>query len=219
MVFTFEGRFSENITASGNKMKMAKHMTVLAGLLAVGAAFGDAKAKTKPEAKAKASAGQMQVEEPSVGTPAAPAIVHSAKISKEQRAPARGLSAEQKQAFRDRKEKMQQMITLITEKRRALQAAKPEERAALARELHSMILERDPEGLALTGQARVAAPSPEKPAVNAPVINPPASPASAGSAASSESQSANAKQEDLLKQQQERLKEKWQRKLNSKDED
>jgi len=156
--------------------------------------------------KAKPSAGQMQVEEPSVGASANPPILHSAKISKEQRAPARGLSADQKQAFHDRKEKMQRMITLITEKRRALQAAKPEERAALALELHRMILDRDPDGLTVTGQARVS--GPDKSSAANPVVS-----------ASAELQSPGAKQEELIKQQQEKLKEKLQRKLNAKDED
>jgi hypothetical protein len=129
-------------------MKKVNYITLVIGFLSMSLAFGDAKAKPKP--KTKAAPAPMQVDEPSVkATPK-----RTKKISKTQKNRPRGLSAEQKLAFRVRKEKMQEMITLITEKRRAFQATKPEERALLAKELHSMILEREPE-VAVTSQARV----------------------------------------------------------------
>ena len=83
--------------------------------------------------------GRMQVEEPA-STTANP----DQRDSKAwQKSHAKGLTEEQKAAFRERKDKMEGMIALIKAKRKALQEAKPEERAALARELHSLILEKD----------------------------------------------------------------------------
>jgi hypothetical protein len=83
--------------------------------------------------------GRMQVEEP--------AAVGSAPDQRDskawQKSHAKGLTDAQKAAFRERKEKMEGMIALIKAKRKALQDAKPEQRAALARELHSLILEKD----------------------------------------------------------------------------
>ena len=103
-------------------MSNIKQLSILTGLLMTGLVFGDAKSKP--------AAGPMKAEEPS-DSGVRNREVKSAKISKAQHTPALGLTAEQKQAFRERKEKMQDMIALITEKRRALQAAKPDERAAL----------------------------------------------------------------------------------------
>jgi len=85
--------------------------------------------------------GRMQVEEP-----ASAARDTNAQTSKAWRkSHAKGLTDAQKAAFRERKEKMEGMVSLIKAKRKALQDAKPEERAALARELHSLILEKDPD--------------------------------------------------------------------------
>jgi hypothetical protein len=182
-------------------MKMTKRTTLLAGLVSLGMAFGDPKIKTavKPDMKAKPAAGQMQVEEPSLA--AVPAPERDAKISKAQRNRARGLTAEQKQAFRERKEKMQEMITLITEKRRALQAAKPEERAALARELHSLILEKDPDAGVSTATASTAR-----------VLPPDGKTLNAAASVNAEA-AAKEKQEEQLKAQQD----KWQRKYKRDD--
>jgi hypothetical protein len=83
--------------------------------------------------------GRMQVEEPSTA-----ASDPDARDSKAwQKSHAKGLTDAQKAAFRERKEKMEGMIALIKAKRKALRDAKPGERAALARELHSLILEKD----------------------------------------------------------------------------
>ncbi len=83
--------------------------------------------------------GRMQVEEPSSA-----ASDPDARDSKAwQKSHAKGLTDAQKTAFRERKEKMEGMIALIKAKRKALRDAKPGERAALARELHSLILEKD----------------------------------------------------------------------------
>lgn len=101
---------------------------------------------------AKAGSGRMQVEEPKASAP-----VSDARASKEwQKSHAKGLTEEQKKAFRDRKEGMETLITVIKAKRKALHDAKPGERAALTRELHSLILEKD-EGAAATAAARVEA--------------------------------------------------------------
>lgn len=99
---------------------------------------------------AKAGAGRMQVEEPKASAP-----VSDARASKAwQKSHAKGLTEAQKKAFRDRKEGMETLITVIKAKRKALHDAKPEERAALTRELHSLILEKD-EGGTVTAAARV----------------------------------------------------------------
>ena len=83
--------------------------------------------------------GRMQVEEP-----AAVASASEARASRAwQKNHAKGLTDAQRAAFRERKDKMEGMIALIKAKRKALRDAKPDERAALARELHSLILERD----------------------------------------------------------------------------
>lgn len=83
--------------------------------------------------------GRMQVEEP-----ASAAANPDQRDSKAwQKSHAKGLTEAQKAAFRERKDKMEGMIALIKAKRKALQEAKPQERAALARELHTLILEKD----------------------------------------------------------------------------
>jgi hypothetical protein len=82
--------------------------------------------------------GRMQVEEPSeIAGPGANAS------RAWQKSHPKGLTDAQRSAFRERKEKMEGMIALIKAKRQALREAKPEERAALARELHILILEKD----------------------------------------------------------------------------
>ena len=161
MVFTFKKEHK------GNGMATLGITLAFAGLLASGFAFAaDQGAAASVPKSAKASQartahaskradaavpaapgpGRMQVEEPK---PAAP--VATARESKAwQKNHARGLTEAQKQAFRDRKEKMETMIAVIKEKRKAMAAAKPEERAAIARELHSLILEKDP---AVTAEA------------------------------------------------------------------
>jgi len=83
--------------------------------------------------------GRMQVEEPASAT----ANPDQRDSKAWQKSHAKGLTEAQKAAFRERKDKMEGMITLIKAKRKALQEAKPQERAALARELHSLILEKD----------------------------------------------------------------------------
>lgn len=110
------------------------------------ASVGSKKA-SKPSIASKAASGakspvsgRMQVEEPKAAAPMSPARESKAW----QKSHSRGLTEAQKKAFRERKESMESMIAIIKEKRKALRDAKPEERAALARELHSLILEKDP---------------------------------------------------------------------------
>jgi hypothetical protein len=126
------------------------------------------KLNVKQKVKQKSSAGPMQVDQPSVKS----SPTRTTKALKAKRAPARGLTAEQKLAFRVRKEKMQSMIALINEKRRAMEAAKPNERAALARELHSMILEREPTSGSINTHARVSSLGEDKIILPPPAIVP-----------------------------------------------
>jgi hypothetical protein len=108
--------------------------------------------KNKPSSvKAAPGPGRMQVDEPKTAAP-----MGTARESKawQKKNAARGLTDNQKQAFRERKEKMEGMISVIKEKRMAMKDAKPEDRAALARELHSLILEKDG-GASVTAAARV----------------------------------------------------------------
>jgi hypothetical protein len=114
---------------------------------------------TSPAAKEIAAAraqeaapgpGRMQVEEPSE------AAVPGANTSKAwQNSHRKGLTDTQKAAFRERKEKMEGMIALIKAKREALRDAKPEERAAIARELHILILEKEGSPATVTAAARL----------------------------------------------------------------
>jgi len=120
------------------------------------AAKGFAHDIAKPAAAKDASVqspgpGRMQVEEP-----VSAADNPDQRDSKAwQKSHAKGLTEEQKTAFRERKDKMEGMIALIKAKRKALQEAKPEERAALARELHSLILEKDSDPSEVTSAASV----------------------------------------------------------------
>jgi hypothetical protein len=169
---------------NGNGMATVRIALALAGLLGIGTVLADGnvssskpkataapkavqksakpadkKASSKADAKQEAVPGGMQVEEPDASSfrkTAAPAS--AARESKAwQKSHARGgLTEAQKQAFRERKEKMEGWIAVIKEKRKALAAAKPEERAAIARELHTLMLEKDP-GNAAGVAARVSA--------------------------------------------------------------
>jgi hypothetical protein len=161
----------------GNGMATVGITLAVAGLLASGlvhaagngsadAAPKSAKASHKIASKAgstgSASApiapgpGRMQVEEPKAAAPVA-----SARESKAwQKNHARGLTEAQKQAFRDRRDKMESMIAVIKAKRKAMASAKPEERAAIARELHNLMLEKDPaQANSASATARVAEPA------------------------------------------------------------
>jgi hypothetical protein len=110
------------------------------GYAHLGAKSATAKAAPARPQDSMPGPGRMQVEEP------AAARDTNAQTSKAwQKSHAKGLTDAQKAAFRERKEKMEGMVSLIKAKRKALQDAKPEERAALARELHSLILEKDPD--------------------------------------------------------------------------
>jgi hypothetical protein len=112
-----------------------------------------AKAATKAKGGKVAGQGRMQVEVPKATAPRSDASDSKAW----QKTHAKGLTEDQKKAFRDRKEGMETLITVIKAKRKALHEAKPEDRAALARELHSLILEKD--GVGATAVARVEVPA------------------------------------------------------------
>ena len=142
-------------------MQKNLHLAVIAGLLSIGIALADEKSKPVAPKKivvktnSRAVTGPMRVDEPSNN----PAKKTEFKISKAQRERLRDLTFEQKLAFRLHQEKMQAMIGVITEKRRILQAAKPRERAALAMELHTFILDRESGGRSAAVPARVSSPT------------------------------------------------------------
>jgi hypothetical protein len=135
-------------------------------------------ASDSKQASTRAGSGRMQVEEPKASV-----SMGTAKESRNwQKTHARGLTEVQKQAFRERKEKMEGLIAVIKEKRKALRDAKPEERAVLARELHSLILEKDLEkdpdpASAAASTARVGADAkasdhPTRPSAQADAVKP-----------------------------------------------
>lgn len=174
MVFTF--KTGDN----GNTMATVRIKLAAAALLVCGVAFANGTtagavpaaesavsgkpAKKAPVPKAPVAAkspasGRMQVVEPKADAPMSPARESKAW----QKSHSRGLTDAQKKAFRERKESMEGMIAVIKEKRKALRDAKPEERAALARELHSLIMEKEPAAApaAASTTARVAPAAPE----------------------------------------------------------
>lgn len=121
-------------------------VSLAAGLLpvfAAGAGKGPIKAQPAAASEAPAvsraettSSDRMQVEEPEPGAT-------GTDVSKAwQKNHAKGLTDAQKAAFRERKEKMEGLIAVIKAKRQAMHDANPEERAVLARELHSLILDK-----------------------------------------------------------------------------
>ncbi|MDQ3000659.1 MAG: hypothetical protein M3Y08_05305 [Fibrobacterota bacterium] len=121
-----------------------------------GAKASATKTKPKPSTvKAAPGPGRMQVDEPKTAAPMG--MARESKAWQKKNA-ARGLTDKQKQAFRERKQKMEGMIAVIKEKRLAMRDAKPEERAALARELHNLILEKDGKdgGTSMGATARVS---------------------------------------------------------------
>jgi hypothetical protein len=123
------------------KPSIAAKKSAKTNVAAKGASESKTASSRSGSAASRAGSGRMQVEEPKAAAP-----MGTAKESRNwQKNHARGLTEAQKQAFRERKEKMEGMIAVIKEKRKALRDAKPEERAILARELHSLILEKDPD--------------------------------------------------------------------------
>jgi hypothetical protein len=238
MVFTLMTRTTGNI---GNTMASLRN-TLAAGCLACGLALaggvsadadavaaGSAKAKPAQTAKKPAKAatgvakaapgpGRMQVEEPKASAPMTSARESKAWQKNHARA---GLTDAQKQAFRERKQKMEGMIAVIKEKRKALSNAKPEERAALARELHSLILEKDPaaQSGSTTATARVADKS------QAPSVQTPA-PQTASQEAAKKIEAAEARRQQRIEAYQaqqkklaEELKQKLEKHLSGDDED
>lgn len=135
-------------TYAGDAAKPVTH-TASKGVTVPVTAAKPKSAAVKAPSQAGTSVVRMQVVEP--GKSAPPSVARPSKAW--QKIQAKGLTDEQKQAFRERKEGMETLIAVIKDKRKALHAAKPEDRAVLARELHSLILERD-EG-AGTASARV----------------------------------------------------------------
>lgn len=88
-----------------------------------------------------ASPGPMQVEEPALIGPKPPIQPEKDQDSWKAKKSA-SLTAAQKAALKARQERMDDMVALIRQKRRAIKEAKPEDRQALANELHSLIIEK-----------------------------------------------------------------------------
>lgn len=94
-----------------------------------------------PAAAVEAAPGRMQVEEPASAGPQPP--IEPERDLKAWKAKRNaGLTNDQKAALKARQETMKDMVALIQQKRRAIQAAKPKDREVLAQELHSLILEK-----------------------------------------------------------------------------
>jgi hypothetical protein len=90
---------------------------------------------------AVAAPGSMRVEEPAANAVRPPIEPEKDKQAWKSKRGA-SLTDEQKAALKARQETMKDMMLLIQQKRRAIRAARPEDREALALELHNMILER-----------------------------------------------------------------------------
>lgn len=90
---------------------------------------------------AVAAPGSMRVEEPSANAARPPIEPEKDKQAWRSKRGA-SLTDEQKASLKARQETMKDMMLLIQQKRRAIRAARPEDREALALELHNLILER-----------------------------------------------------------------------------
>lgn len=98
-----------------------------------------------------AGPGPMQVEEPELKGPKPPIQPEKDQASWKDKKSA-SLTPAQKQALQVRQETMKDMVALIKQKRRALKDARPEDREALALELHNLILEKSQ--IANSGRSR-----------------------------------------------------------------
>lgn len=115
-------------------MMKVKWMVNAAWLLAAGTGlFGASSAIAGP--------GSMQVEEPSMDGPKPPIQPEKDQASWKNKRNG-GLTDAQKDALKARQERMDDMVALIRQKRRAIREARPEQRQALALELHNLILEK-----------------------------------------------------------------------------
>jgi len=92
-------------------------------------------------ASALAGPGPMQVEEPGLSGSNPPIEPEKDQASWKEKKNA-SLTPDQKAALKNRQQTMKDMMILIQQKRRALREARPEDRRALAQELHNLILEK-----------------------------------------------------------------------------
>lgn len=115
-------------------MNKHRRMTNAAWLLAAGLALCGA-------SSAVAGPGPMQVEEPDLKG-AKPPIQPEKDQAGWKHKKSAGLTPTQKAALKARQETMKDMVALIQQKRRALKEARPEDREALAQELHNLIIEK-----------------------------------------------------------------------------
>lgn len=115
-------------------MMTVKWMVKAAWLLAAGTwLLGASTAIARP--------GPMQVEEPAMNGPKPPIQPEKDQASWKSKRSG-GLTAAQQEALKARQERMEDMVALIRQKRRAIREARPEQRQALALELHNLILEK-----------------------------------------------------------------------------
>jgi len=89
----------------------------------------------------EASPGPMQVEEPAAQA-AQPPIQPDQEMEGWMTSRNATLSASQQAALKARQDTMKDMMALIQQKRRAIREARPEDRQALAQELHQIILDQ-----------------------------------------------------------------------------
>lgn len=113
--------------------KAWRHLTVLASTALI--------ASVSAIAPAYAGPGPMQVEEPAVRGAQPPIQPEKEQASWKARKKA-GLTPDQQASLKARQQTMKDMMVLIQQKRRALQEARPEDRQALAAELHGLIIEK-----------------------------------------------------------------------------
>lgn len=95
-------------------------------------------------ASAFAVPGPMQVEEPALDAPKPP--IQPERDQESWTARSSGLTDDQREALKARQERMDDMVALIRQKRRAIKEARPQDREALAQELHNLILEKSQGG-------------------------------------------------------------------------
>lgn len=123
----------ESIEEGERSMSPARSKSIAVRLFAAGLLLWVSSALAGP--------GPMQVEEPGLGESNPPIEPEKDQAAWKERKNA-SLTPDQKAALKNRQQTMKDMMLLIQQKRRALRDARPEDRQALARELHNLILEK-----------------------------------------------------------------------------
>jgi hypothetical protein len=122
------------------KLSVSTFIATLAlatGLAGRASATGAGKA-----APAAAPGGAMQVEEPASGE-VPPINPERESLSWQGKLANHGLTQQQRNAMRERQERMKELIAALKEKREAMQGATEDEKAELARQLRSFMLDKE----------------------------------------------------------------------------